>query len=73
MMRFAQVLFSAMLVAAAAVQADAAPRPVVSTDAVPAPDWRVGSTWDYSDGYKLRVASAANGTTVFERVDAPGQ
>jgi len=73
MMRFAQVLFSAMLVAAAAVQAEAAPRPVVSTDAVSAPDWRVGSTWDYSDGYKLRVASAANGTTVFERLDAPGQ
>jgi len=73
MMRFAQVFVAAMLVASSGASGQAAPRPVASTDAVSAPDWRVGSTWDYSDGYRLRVASAANGTTVFERLDAPGQ
>jgi hypothetical protein len=51
----------------------AAPQPVAATDAVPAPQWRTGSSWEYSDGYQLRVGSVANGTAVFERLDAPGQ
>ena len=33
----------------------------------------MGSTWEYSDGYGLRVASTAAGTTVFQRLDAPDQ
>jgi hypothetical protein len=40
---------------------------------VAAPQWHAGSTWEYSDGYSLRVASSAAGATVFERLDAPGQ
>jgi hypothetical protein len=44
-----------------------------NTGVVAAPQWHIGSSWEYSDGYGLRVASAANGTTSFERMDAPGQ
>lgn len=69
LLRFVAVI----LLVFGAAQAIAAPRPAVNTDAVPAPQWRVGSTWDYSDGYQLRVASASGGTTIFERLDAPGQ
>jgi len=65
--------FLAVILMLGAPLAIAAPRPAVTTDAVQAPQWRVGSTWDYSDGYQLRVASVAGGTTMFERLDAPGQ
>lgn len=65
--------FLAVILMLGAPPAIAAPRPAVATDAVQAPQWRVGSTWDYSDGYQLRVASVAGGTTMFERLDAPGQ
>src|SRR4051812_39753297 len=73
MMRFVQLFLAAILVASGAAQVWAAARPVASTEAVAAPQWRVGSTWEYSDGYRLRVASVANGTTTFERLDAAGQ
>jgi hypothetical protein len=48
----------------------------VSVDAktvVTAPNWVLGSNWYYSDGYALKVNSAAPGNTVFDRIDAPGQ
>jgi hypothetical protein len=73
MMRFVQLFVAAFLVTSGAAQVWAAARPVASTEAVAAPQWRVGSTWEYSDGYRLRVASVANGTTTFERLDAAGQ
>jgi hypothetical protein len=41
--------------------------------ALAAPQWRPGSVWRYSDGYGLRVASVANGDTVFARLDVANQ
>lgn len=40
---------------------------------VPAPVWRVGSEWEFSDGYGMRVANTTGNVTLFERTDAPGQ
>jgi hypothetical protein len=40
---------------------------------VSAPDWRIGSTWEYSDGYVLRVRANDGQVATFDRVDAPGQ
>jgi hypothetical protein len=72
-MRTKRLFLTAFLVALGTVQVLAAPRPVATTETVPAPQWRTGSTWEYSDGYQLRVGSVLNGTAVFERLDAPGQ
>ena len=38
-----------------------------------APNWVLGSNWYYSDGYALSVTSVTPGSTVFDRLDAPGQ
>ncbi len=40
---------------------------------IAAPHWSPGSSWEYSDGYGLRVSATENGTTVFQRIDAPSQ
>jgi hypothetical protein len=40
---------------------------------VRAPDWKVGSEWNYSDGYGVRVKSVNGDVTVFQRLDAPGR
>jgi cell division septation protein DedD len=47
--------------------------PAVAADSILAPSWRVGAEWRYSDGYGLRVSKAGGGTTLFQRMDAPGQ
>jgi hypothetical protein len=71
-MRLVRIFLAAILVALGAGLAVAAPA-APTANIVAAPQWRAGSTWEFSDGYGLRVASAANGTTIFERMDAPGQ
>jgi hypothetical protein len=71
-MRVMRIVVMAILMALGAPFALAAPA-APNANIVAAPQWRVGSTWQFSDGYGLRVASATNGTTVFERMDAPGQ
>ena len=72
-MRTIRLFLAAIFVVLGAPEVGAEPQPVAATDTVQAPEWRSGSTWDYSDGYRLRVASVANGAAVFERLDAPGQ
>src|SRR5437868_6370063 len=70
-------LLTACLVAFGACASFAAPAPPenLGLDSTPviAPQWRVDSTWEYSDGYGLRVASTTQSTTVFQRLDAPDQ
>jgi hypothetical protein len=56
---------------AAPILAD--PVAVDSKTVVTAPNWIVGSNWYYSDGYALKVTSSAPESTVFDRLDAPGQ
>jgi hypothetical protein len=56
---------------AATVERAAAPSTQRLT--VPAPDWQVGDTWSYSDGYGLSVAQVDGGMTSFRRTDAPEQ
>ena len=53
--------------------AAAAPQQAQAVETVSAPRWQVGSSWDYSDGYRMRVSAVDGDVTVFERVDAPGQ
>ncbi|MBV9549433.1 MAG: SPOR domain-containing protein [Alphaproteobacteria bacterium] len=53
--------------------AHAVPAPVPAETVVKAPDWRLGSTWYYSDGYGLKVSANSGGVTTFDRLDAPGQ
>ena len=72
------ILTTAMLVALGGCASIVAPlAPVAKLEApaafVPAPHWRVGSSWEYSDGYAIQVAPSQDGATVFQRVDAPGQ
>ena len=73
--RFVLTVFLVVLGSAASFAAPAQPPeiPVVDSTPVAAPQWRAGSTWEYSDGYGLRVASTAAGMTVFQRLDAPDQ
>jgi hypothetical protein len=73
MMRTARLFLTAMFVASGAIHVLAAPQQIAATDVVEAPQWRAGSTWEYSDGYQLRVNSVSDGTATFERLDAPGQ
>lgn len=40
---------------------------------VNAPAWRVGSQWQYSDGYGLRVARVDGPVVSFQRTDDPAQ
>ncbi len=40
---------------------------------VRAPAWRVGSQWQYSDGYGLRVTRVDGPVTTFQRLDDPSQ
>ncbi len=40
---------------------------------VRAPAWRVGSQWQYSDGYGLRVTRVDGPVTTFARLDDPSQ
>ena len=40
---------------------------------VRAPDWHVGSQWQYSDGYGLRVSRVQGAMTTFQRLDDPQQ
>ncbi len=56
---------SAIEATPAALRQEAAP--------LPAPAWRVGDSWSYSDGYALRVEAAEGGLTWFRRTDAPEQ
>ena len=44
-----------------------------SVQRVEAPIWRVGSEWQYSDGYGLKVTRVDGGLTTFERLDDPRQ
>ena len=37
------------------------------------PDWLVGDTWRYSDGYALAVEKIDGPVTLFHRLDQPGQ
>jgi hypothetical protein len=72
------ILMTAMLASLGGCASIAAPStPVAKLQApaafVPAPHWRVGSSWEYSDGYAIEVAWNEDGATVFQRVDAPGQ
>lgn len=75
-MRFAR-LFVAILLslcgAAPFAAAEEAVRRDIAPSVIAAPQWLVGSSWEYSDGYGLRVSSIEDGATVFERLDAPGQ
>jgi hypothetical protein len=74
-MSVARFVLTACLVVFGACASLAAPVPAPSEnpglDATPvtAPQWRAGSTWEYSDGYGLRVASATEGTTIFRRLE----
>ena len=43
------------------------------TESVQAPAWHVGSEWQYSDGYGLRVVALDGSLTRFQRLDDPGQ
>jgi hypothetical protein len=72
-MRLAIAALLLLAAPALAGRAWAAPAPVPAGTIVPAPDWAVGSEWYYSDGYALKVTSASDGVTVFDRIDAPGQ
>ena len=38
-----------------------------------APDWKVGSQWEYSDGYGLKVTRVDGPVTTFQRLDDPQQ
>lgn len=77
------VLLGAAMLAAAAGPAAAqivsqlggydAPAPLADLPFVPAPEWREGSEWRYSDGYHIRVTSTNGLLTVFERLDAEGE
>ena len=40
---------------------------------VDAPAWQPGSSWQYSDGYGLKVNKVVGGTTTFQRTDDPSQ
>ena len=44
-----------------------------AVETVQAPAWRVGSEWEYSDGYALRVTATDGSLTRFQRLDAPEQ
>jgi hypothetical protein len=76
-MRVARHLMAACLFVLGTAASFAAPEQpenlAVDSTPVAAPQWRVGSTWEYSDGYGLRVASNAASATVFQRLDAPDQ
>lgn len=76
-MRIASFVLTAYLTifGACASFAAAAPAENLGLDSAPvaAPQWRAGSTWEYSDGYGLQVASVTDKTTVFQRLDAPDQ
>ena len=74
-MRFLQVTMTAMCVALGAMAPNLAPaaEPQERPETIAAPQWRIGSTWDYSDGYAIRVSGANQDTTIFERLDSPGQ
>lgn len=37
------------------------------------PQWQVGDTWQYSDGYGMRVAEVNGPAARFQRTDAPSQ
>ena len=59
--------------AAVSKKAVADPVSITNTEAVHAPNWRVGSKWLYSDGYGLEVTSVKAGVTEFVRTDSPKQ
>ncbi|MBV9785696.1 MAG: hypothetical protein JO264_17970 [Acidisphaera sp.] len=40
---------------------------------VQAPNWRVGSEWQYSDGYGMKVVRRDGDVTTFQRLDDPTQ
>jgi len=52
-------------------------RPVTTSSAevvtVQAPRWKVGSQWEYSDGYGLQVAAVDGAVSTFRRLDDPQQ
>lgn len=61
--------------AAAPQWLDASPSPSLSAtnQTVRAPAWRVGSEWEYSDGYGLKVVRVDGPVTTFQRLDDPTQ
>ena len=48
-------------------------QPSSPEERVDMPQWRVGDTWVWSDGYGLRVESVDGGTALFRRLDDPEQ
>lgn len=57
-----------------ATQAPAVQQAAASPSTVPVPRWMVGDSWQYSDGYGIRVSEvAADGKTKFDRTDVMGQ
>ena len=57
----------AMLCAAPAFAADVPKQAALTALTVSAPDWTVGSSWYYSDGYGLKVTANRPGSTQFDR------
>ena len=49
------------------------PTAPAGVESVRAPAWRVGSEWQYSDGYGLKVVRVDGPLTTFQRLDDPGQ
>jgi hypothetical protein len=75
-MRLRRILMTAVLLACSGAGAMAAPAPSGNPEnpaIVAAPQWHAGSSWEYSDGYAIRVASTDSSATVFQRLDAPSQ
>lgn len=70
MTRMIAALFAA---AALTIGGMAMAMPVANGTVIEAPVWTVGSQWQYSDGYAVKVASVSAKGAVFERLDAPGQ
>lgn len=57
-----------------AVQAAKPLAPVAPSALLPVPQWTVGDTWTYSDGYALQVTSVPSlGVAAFQRLDDDGQ
>lgn len=52
---------------------DAPPKPTAAIT-IPAPQWKVGDSWTYSDGYGMKVTGVnADGTAEFRRLDDADQ
>ncbi|OHC76336.1 MAG: hypothetical protein A3G18_08865 [Rhodospirillales bacterium RIFCSPLOWO2_12_FULL_58_28] len=57
----------------AAPSSDVSPKPAAAIT-IPAPQWKVGDSWTYSDGYGMKVTEVnADGTAEFTRLDDADQ